>query len=88
MLSRRSPTLNPSPTYHPNCSYYCREEAKADGLYLEHVFGAVLRNVTIEFEAPRLDWFGACVAMDPVTKQAGVHGLSEVRCINGPAPPS
>ena len=66
-----------------NCSYYCREEAKADGLFLEHVYGAVFRNVAIAFEAPRKSWFGTCLGMDAVTKAAGVDGADAVTCING-----
>lgn len=55
----------------------------ADGLYLERVHGAVLRDVVIEFESPRKEWFGKCLTMDAETAAAGVIGADNIRCING-----
>ena len=40
----------PTPSAGSKCSYYCRDEAKADGLYLEHVYGAVYGNFDISPE--------------------------------------
>lgn len=70
--------------YRPYDGHPGRVVAAADGLYLEHVFDAVLKNVTVEYELPRQTWFGACLTVDNITAAAGVHG--SVKCINGPDP--
>ena len=80
------PTLNVLPPLPPRVRGGDRTPSRANALYLENVHSASFKNVTFEFAAPRLPWFGACLVVDQYSDD--IRGASEIKCINGPAGPS
>lgn len=60
-----------------------RVPSLAHALFLENAHDVSFSDVTFEFEAPRLPWFGGCLAMDGYSTD--IRGAAGVRCVNGPA---
>jgi hypothetical protein len=60
-----------------------RVAGKADGIFVEHVLGLELKNVTFYFEIPWKTWFGDCLHIKDDFNEH-MHGQDAVRCIHGP----
>jgi hypothetical protein len=76
-------------TPQPDCPRgHDRVPGHADGIFVEHVVGLRLKNVTVEFASPRKFWFGQCIHVcnperDLEREKGVVDGVASVRCING-----
>ena len=65
----------PSARDGQGCSYYCRQQAQADGVYFENVHGVVTSNMSVTFKN-RLSWYGQCAGQDAASSDIDLSGVT------------